>query len=92
MSHVGRMAISRINACVEHDKDGDDVDVFGHLALETDEPLQQATPTENEINICIRSPECTANKVAKEREVLLLECATHIKMAWVQRYAFIKQR
>ena len=56
-----------------------------HLAIKTDETLQQANHTENEIDISITIPECAASKVAKEHEVFLLECATHLKMARVQR-------
>jgi uncharacterized protein YnzC (UPF0291/DUF896 family) len=65
-----------MNLCTECDEDGDDIEVIRPSALD-DGNIDGNTTTVN--------PEGAAITVTEERELLLLECAVHIKMARVQR-------
>jgi len=81
---------SAMNSCTEYDEDGDDIQVVRPSALddgniEADCCDDNDDEDGNTTTIVPVNPEGAATTVTEEREVLLLECAVHIKMARVQR-------
>jgi len=83
---------SAMNVCTECDEDGDGVEVVRPLALNDGTILEADCCNENDDDrsnattiVPVLNPESAATTVAEEREVLLLECAVHVKMARVQR-------
>lgn len=75
---------SAMDLCIECDEDGDDINVVRPSALDTDGGTCEGNDFTN-LEILTSNPECAQTTVGEEREVLLLECAVHIKMARAQR-------
>ena len=88
---------SSMELCVECDDDGDDIDVVRPGAVPLDASDDGGTGggmhPERDINAeyinttlsALGGAECASTTVAEERELLLLECALHVKMARAQR-------
>jgi len=77
-----------MTVCAECDEDGDEVTVVRNFVVnenETPEPSSTANETSKEMNTPHQSEESAATAADEEREVLLLKCAIHIKMARAQR-------
>ena len=81
-----------MDLCVGCDEDGDDVDVVRHSVVEENGTPQSQSDDDAALVVgaavvgaATTSPECDTTTVAEERELLLLECAMHIKMARAQR-------
>ena len=80
---------SAMDVCIECDEDGDDINVIRPSALDDNDGNDgvnidddAVSPTDPNIP---KNSECATATVAEEREVLLLECAIHIRMAHAQR-------